>query len=73
MDSEEARQRREAAQVIATARRRGSAERRADDARLGGRIREAFARQRAGELGEDGQVGMEPDPVESPPAERGAS
>jgi hypothetical protein len=62
MDAEEVRQRRDAAQVIAAATQRGAqrgvTERRAADERLSGAVREAFARQRAEELGEDRQFGV---------------
>ena len=73
MESQERRQRREARAVLANVKLRGARARRSSDLRLRRQIRDAFARQRAGELLEDRQVGMEPDPVQSPDAERGES
>jgi len=60
MGSEERRQRREAAAVLASVRLRGAGARRSSDARLRREILDAVARQRARELGEDRQVGVEP-------------
>ncbi len=42
---------------------RDAAERRVPGDRLRRSIREAFARKRAGELGEDREVGVQPDPI----------
>jgi hypothetical protein len=60
MGSEERRQRREAAAVLASVRLRGAGARRSSDARLRREILDAVARQRTRELGEDRQVGVEP-------------
>jgi len=60
MESEERRQRREAAAVLASVRLRGAGARRSSDARLRREILDAFAHQRTRELGEDRQVGVEP-------------
>jgi hypothetical protein len=60
MGSEERRQRREAAAVLASVRLRGAGARRSSDARLRREIPDTFARQRARELGEDRQVGVQP-------------
>jgi hypothetical protein len=60
MESKERRQRREAAAVLASVRLRGAGARRSSDARLRREILDAFARQRARELGEARQVGAEP-------------
>jgi hypothetical protein len=71
MDAEETRQRHEATQVIATATRRGATQRRAADKRLRGAIREALARQRAEELGDEHQdLMLGPDAIQTPHAER---
>ena len=70
MKTDETRQRREAAKAIAAVRRRGAAERREADGRLRRAVRKAFARERAGELGEDRQVGVQPDPIQPTDTER---
>jgi hypothetical protein len=49
---------------------RDAAERKIPGERLRREIREAFARESAGELGEDRQVGVEPNPIQSLDAER---
>jgi hypothetical protein len=49
---------------------RDAAERRMPGERLRREIREAFARQRAGELGEDREAGVQPDPPKRLPPER---
>ncbi len=49
---------------------RDAAERRVPGERLRRAIREAFAGKRERELGEDRQVGVEPNPIQSPDAER---
>ena len=49
---------------------RDAAERDIPGERLRREIREAFARESAGELGEDREVGVKPDPLDSPDAER---
>ena len=49
---------------------RDAAERNIPGERLRREIREAFARESAGELGEDRQVGVEPNPIQSLDAER---
>ncbi len=49
---------------------RDAAEKRVPGDRLRRAIREAFARKSARELREDPEVGMEPDPLDSPHAER---
>jgi hypothetical protein len=65
MASEERRQRREAVAALGSMRLRAAGARRSSDARLRREILDAFARKRAGELGEDRQVGVQPDPVQS--------
>ena len=70
MESEEARQRREAGAALASVRRRGAAERRASDARLRREIRDAFARQRARQLRKDRQVGVQPNPLDATHSQR---
>jgi len=49
---------------------RDAAERRIPGERLRREIREAFARESAGELGDDRQVGVKPDPVDPPHTEQ---
>ena len=49
---------------------RDAAEKRVPGDRLRRAIREAFAGKGAGELGEDRQAGVEPEPVDSPDAQR---
>jgi hypothetical protein len=49
---------------------RDAAEREIPGERLRREIREAFARESAGELGEDRQVGVQPNPIQSPSPER---
>jgi hypothetical protein len=63
MESEERRQRQEAAAALASLRLRGAGARRSLDARLRREILDAFARQRTRELGEDRQVGVQPNPI----------
>ena len=63
MESEERRQRREAIAALASVRLRGIGARRSSDAWLRREILDAFARQRAGKLGEDCQVAVKPDPI----------
>ena len=60
MESEEPRQRREAIAALASVRLRGIGARRSSDAWLRREILDAFARERAGKLGEGRQVGVEP-------------
>jgi len=49
---------------------RDAAERGVPGERLRREIREAFAREDARELREDGEVGVEPDPLDAPDTER---
>jgi hypothetical protein len=63
MEYEEPRQRREAIAALASVRLRGRGARRSSDAWLRREILDAFARQRAGSLGQDRQVGVKPDPI----------
>jgi hypothetical protein len=49
---------------------RDAAERDIPGERLRREIREAFAREDAGELGEDRQVGEHPNPLQAPDAQR---
>jgi hypothetical protein len=49
---------------------RDAAEKDIPGERLRREIREAFARESAGELGEDRQVGVQPDALDAPDAER---
>jgi len=49
---------------------RDAAERNIPGERLRREIREAFARERAGELREDRQLGVQPNPIQAPDSER---
>jgi hypothetical protein len=49
---------------------RDAAERDIPGERLRREIREAFARERAGELAEDRQLGVQPHPIQAPDSER---
>ena len=73
MESEERRQRQEARAVLANVKLRGAGARRSSDPRLRRQILDAFARQRTGQLREDRQIGVQPDPIQSPDAERAES
>ena len=70
METEEPRQRREALATLASVRLRGAGARRSSDARLRREILDAFARQRAGQLGEDHAPGVQPNPVPPLDAQR---
>jgi hypothetical protein len=70
MEFQEGRQRREALAVLASVKLRGAGARRSSDARLRREIHDAFARQRAGQLREDRQVGVQPDAIQATDAER---
>ena len=63
MESEEPRQRREPIAALASVRLHGISARRSSDAWLRREILDAFARQRAGKLGEGRQVGVKPDAI----------
>lgn len=63
MESEEPRQRREAIAALASVRLRGIGARRSSDAWLRREILDAFARRRAGRLGEDGRVAGKADAI----------
>ena len=63
MEFEEPRQPQEAIAALASVRVRGIGARRSSDAWLRREILDAFARQRAGKLGEAGQVAVEPDAI----------
>jgi len=63
MKPQEPRQRREAIATLASVRLRGIRARRSSDAWLRREILDAFARQRAGKLGEGRQVGVKPDAI----------
>ena len=63
MEPEEPRQRREAIAALASVRLRGIGARRSSDAWLRREILDAFARQRAGKVGGDHQVGVKLDAI----------
>ena len=70
MEFEELRQRLEQARTLAVLKRLEAVEVLAQNVDLRHENGSAFTREHVRKLGEDGQVGMQPDPIKAPDAER---